>query len=128
MRASICIAAGLFVTNLALIDRDPEATHTPRAEPRVERRVAGVSSDSQRLHWFWQAKHSAFPAPDCEQFDPLATLDADVDPTPGREHVIGNRRFGVAIYAETGMLLAHMEPIGCVAPRADDQSIVERQR
>jgi hypothetical protein len=131
MRASLWIASGLLVTNLALVNfsRRESAPHTPQVEPLIvepqipEHRVAKDTAETQRLQWFWQAKHSAFAPPKCEQYDPLATLDADIDPSPGREHVIGNRRFGVAMYAESGTLLAHMEPVGCASPAHGDQSL-----
>jgi hypothetical protein len=122
MRASSCIAAGLFVTNLALLERDAPPPPPP-APAVVNVQAAELTADAQRLAWLWQAKHNGLRVPPCEQLDPLATLDADVHPSPGREHVIGNRRFGVALYAEDGMLIAHHDPVGCVAPRAGDQSL-----
>ena len=123
MRASLCVAAGLLVTNIALLERTPK---TPAAAPTPQvmtQRVTNVTPDAQRLAWFWQAKHNGLHVPPCDQYDPLATLDADVDPTPGREHVIGNRRFGVAMFGQDGMLIAHHDPIGCVEPKNGDQSL-----
>ena len=135
MRASLWIAAGLVVTNLLLLEREPPA---PAAKPLIAapregravtivtpitQHVTTVTPDAQRLAWLWAAKHAAFAPPACEQHDPLATLDADVDPAPGLEHVIGNRRFGVAIYAADNTLIAHMDPVGCVAPSEGDQSL-----
>ncbi len=130
MRASLWIASGLLVGNIVL--NHQAAPRTPQVKPLIvepliveppKLRVARDTPDAQRLQWFWQAKHGAFAPPKCEQYDPLATLDADIDPTPGREHVVGNRRFGVAMYAESGTLLAHMEPIGCASPSNGDQSL-----
>ena len=125
MRGSIVLAAGLLVTNIALLER-PEPNPAPpkpaRAIAHVPR-VAADTPDAQRLRWYWHANHNGLRIPACEQFDPLATLDADVDPTPGREHVIGNRRFGVMMFDERGTLLAHMDPIGCSDAKPGDQSL-----
>jgi len=130
MRSSLCIAAGLLVLNVALLEREQPRPVVPRVEPRVIETIrieVPVPDDTQgeakRLGWLWQAKHNGLRMPACTQVDPLATLDADVDPTPGREHVIGNRQFGVAMYAQSGLLIAHMDPIGCVEPRGGDQSL-----
>jgi hypothetical protein len=128
MRASLWIAAGLLVTNIALLKREAPAPQTPPAKPLIVetppvREPARPSDDTQRVQWFWQATHGGFSPPDCDQHDPVASLDADVDPTPGREHVIGNRQFGVLVYAENGTLLAHMAPVGCVVAKDGDQSL-----
>ena len=124
MRGSICVAAGLLATNIALLQR-PAPAATPRITseaPRVAR-VASETAETQRLRWFWQAKHNGLHLPACDHFDPLAVLDADVDATPGHEHVIGNRQFGVMMFDAQGTLLAHMDPVGCADASSEDQSL-----
>jgi hypothetical protein len=128
MRGSICIAAGLLVTNLVLVHESPTA-RTAKIEPRPSARSAFVEpsatiqNENDRLRWFWQARNNGLHMTSCHHEDPLAILDADVEPTPGREHLIGNRQFGVMMFDEQGTLLAYMEPVGCGSLYAGDQSL-----
>src|SRR5688572_9993805 len=132
MRSSLCIATGLLALNVALFDRGP-APSAPRVEPPLPTLEifdatvmfdSAVSGDALLLENLWRAAHPGEPLPGCHIRDPIATLDLDFDPTPGREHIIGNRQFGVAMYAETGELLARMEPVQCFGYTVDsDQSL-----
>lgn len=134
MRGYVFLAAGLFATNLVIVHETGPAKPQPAAEPILvesqPRVITGESTEGQRLRWFWQAKHNGLHLPACDHFDPVAVLDADVDPAPGNEHVIGNRRFGVMMFDAEGTLLGHMEPIGCAESSRHDQSLsltVERR-
>ena len=109
MRSTFCLATALLATNVwLLVDRAPklEVEATVHVEPTIR-------DDERRLQWLRQARYAGFRLEACSHRDPLATLDADVDPAPGREHVIGNRRFGVVMFAESGELLATMRGVGC---------------
>ena len=116
-----CLAAALLATNVWLVvDRDPTLEVTADM-PATRTRHA----ETDRLAWLRAARYAGFRAERCGHADPLATLDADIDPEPGREHVIGNREHGVAVFAEDGELLATMRGIGCDGDpfAAGDQSL-----
>lgn len=125
MRFEICASATLLVVQLLL----PEPASPPKSVTRVTVARASVvapranTAEAAQLEALWLANNAGYHAPPCEQDDPLAVLDADVDPTPGREHVIGNRRYGVAMYSEHHVLIARMPPLGCVAAADGDQSL-----
>jgi hypothetical protein len=132
MRWSIAAAVGLFATNVVVLKlRDAKKVEC-RSRPTcdagsreadlvfLEDRPASNPppdelhvAETQRLAWLHTAWRAGFHPQPCVHRDPLAILDADVDPSPGREHVIGNRQYGVAMYAEDGTLLAYMHPVGC---------------
>jgi hypothetical protein len=135
MRWSIVAAVGLFATNVVVLKLRPTPTipapqvmddivdmngEAPASDlPPDELHVA----ETQRLAWLHTAWRAGFHPQPCAHRDPLAILDADVDATPGREHVIGNRQYGVAMYAEDGTLLAYMHPVGCAQASEGDQSL-----
>ncbi len=143
MRSSLAAAAGLLAVNLALLDRDEPAPPPPAFEPfelaHTEVTIAHdppavcaavdlteLSGTTHRLATLWRERHPCDPLPDCGIPDPIATLDAELDAAPGLEHVVGDRRFGVAMFAAGGDLLAVMEPRGCAGwpPEvAGDQSL-----
>jgi hypothetical protein len=128
MRWSIAVAAGLFATNLVVYElRAPPQPPAPRLAGIVPSAKlppdAFHISETQRLVWLHNAWRVGFHTPGCAHHDPLAILDADVDPAPGREHVVGNRQYGVAMYAQSGDLLGYMHPIGCGGEQDGDQSL-----
>lgn len=111
MRTSLCIAAALLATNIALLDRLPEVSVEATVETTP---VATPRAGEAELKWLAAARYAGWRRPTCAYADPLAILDADIDPSiDGREHVIGNLRDGVAMYTEGGMLVAMMRGIGC---------------
>ena len=121
MRSTFCLAAALLATNVYFLDRSPEleviAIEMPVARAR--------HPEADRLAWLRAARYAGFRLEGCDHADPVATLDADIDSTPGREHVVGNRQHGVAMFAETGELLAMMRGVGCHGDRfaSGDQSL-----
>jgi hypothetical protein len=135
MRFEICAAAALLVGNFAAVDRTDRTDRTetpapvtirPTARPIVvPDKVEHNPDEAAKLAALWMSHNAGSRRPPCAYHDPLAVLDADVDPTPGREHLIGNRRHGVAMYSEQGELIARMDPIGCdvVSDITQDQSI-----
>jgi hypothetical protein len=122
MRFEFCASATLLAVQLFWPARAPVAPHVdvvapqPRVEPRIDQEAGPLEA-------LWFAHNAGFHAPACTQYDPLAVLDADVDSTPGREHVIGNRRWGVAMYSEDHVLIARMPPVGCAPAANGDQSL-----
>ena len=127
MRFEIYAAAILLAGNFALVDRNEVAPPPPAARPApIASHVENNPVEAAKLAALWMAHNAGYHPPVCAYHDPLAILDADVDAIPGREHVIGNRRYGVAMYSEHGVLIARMDPIGCDAAPTDiaqDQSI-----
>jgi hypothetical protein len=133
MRWSIAVALGLFATNVVVLNLRDEPQPVPQAAlmGTVSRGVFTTrhppselhATETQRLAWLHTAWRSGFRPRGCAHHDPLAILDADVDPSPGHEHVIGNRQHGVAMYAKDGMLLAYMHPVGCGQAAQGDQSL-----
>jgi hypothetical protein len=135
MRSSIAIASGLFALNLAVLDRaeSPPIPAPSFADPPIDVRemtsvrdtaTPALAGDALVLADLWRAAHPNEPLPACHLRDPVAILDAHLDATPGREHVIGNRRFGIAMYSEAGELLAWMEPVQCFGySGVEDQSL-----
>ena len=134
MRASILFASGLLAMNIVAIELETTELPDPEGNARdivVSEIVVAPSvetsgprfEDARRLAWLRAARRAGFRVTDCPHRDPLATLDADVDPSPGLEHVIGNRHDGVAMYAQSGELLAYGEPIGCAQAFDGDQSL-----
>jgi hypothetical protein len=142
MRWSIVAAVGLFATNVVVLKLrekpSPQAPRTTKAdlldEYAAHDRVPPWelppeepdelhAAEMQRLAWLHTAWRAGFHPQPCAHRDPLAILDADIDASPGREHVIGNRQYGVAMYAEDGTLLAYMHPVGCAQASEGDQSL-----
>jgi hypothetical protein len=142
MRTSIAVAAGLFALNLAVVIqlsgvRSPHSPATMPApsfgEPPIAVRETAIArdtampelaSDAFTLAQLWSAAHPGDRLPPCHLRDPVATLDVDIESTPGREHIIGNRRLGIAMFAEAGELIAWMEPVQCFGyAGVEDQSL-----
>lgn len=74
--------------------------------------LAALHGDELRLAQLWRARHPSGPLPRCDHRDPLAVLRADVDASPGRERVIADRRYGIAMFDADGALLATAD-LGC---------------
>jgi hypothetical protein len=68
--------------------------------------LSGLSPDERTLAELWRARHPCGELPPPCGGDPVAVLHADLDDAPGLERVIANARFGVAMYAADGRLLA----------------------
>lgn len=66
-----------------------------------------------KLEHAWHARHPGPPLPDACEYDEVRAGTDDVDPSPGNELVIMSDRLGIAVFAETGELLAMADPKGC---------------
>jgi hypothetical protein len=126
MRFEFCASATLLAVQL-LLPKHRSPPPVARAAPisYVEQRADRNNAvEAANLEALWLAHNAGYHAPPCDQYDPLAVLDADLDHgLPGLEHVIGNRRYGVAMYTENHVLIARMPPLGCAAAANGDQSL-----
>ncbi|HEY1555844.1 MAG TPA: hypothetical protein VGF94_13490 [Kofleriaceae bacterium] len=75
--------------------------------------VPSLTPAERELAQVWRARHPGEPQPTCQLPDPIATLYADLDPAPGVERVIGDQRFGIAMYDARGRLLGTADVGGC---------------
>jgi hypothetical protein len=78
--------------------------------------VSAFTGDERVLADAWAARHRCWGVPRCF-LDPIVTLQADLDDTPGVERVIADQRFGVALLSARGEVLATADfNHGCPEP------------
>jgi len=66
-----------------------------------------------RLEAAWKTRHPGPPLPDACEHDEIRAGEMEIDESPGRELVIASERLGIAMFAESGELLAMADPKGC---------------
>jgi hypothetical protein len=79
-----------------------------------EGRTAHELEMQAKLEAAWHQRHPGPPLPpECDADDNLGSGELEIDDSPGRELIIASDRLGIAMYAESGELLAFADPRGC---------------
>ena len=84
-------------------------THTPIQDKLVAQRATRPRA--------WQRHHPDEPLPATCERDGIQELYGEISAERGAELVLASSRFGIAMFGETGSLLAFRDPSGCGGTR-----------
>jgi hypothetical protein len=91
--------------------------------PAVDGELDAFTGNERMLGRLWRQRHPCEALPDCRHPDRARVLVADLDDSPGLERVVANNRFGVAMFAAGGALLATWDEVGCGTWPEEEQRI-----